>query len=470
MKYSITKKVTYWRDGIKMAYPVAVKPKEVFVQQAQAIWGDRYDYTDSVYQGGKKPIEIYCPKHDHHFIVSMAQNHIIKSPKQPATGCPICRVEKRSGKEYGKDWYTQMREEEELHKKELREKELREKEQREKEQREKEKRAEQREAAKRLRAEQREEKLRQYYNEQRRKRVKDFYDKVSALYPGLEFEALDNITKDSHISATCPRHGTIRHTRNYWLSGKGCEYCNGLWFQPDWEKYARQIHGDKYKYLSAPNIKTDVIKIKCPFHGIFLQRYNVHVDQQCGCPECAGSNVLSKEKRKENFLKKAHEKFGDRFSYAIDEYVNNDTPMSITCKAHNYTFRSTPDTHLRKSGGCPVCGMTSGEARIFTWLRQQGINHHYQYFIPNKNKNLDLQYLVADFYLPAQNMVIEFNGQQHYTDVPYFHRDKDRTIEKQMMRDQTLRDYCTKHGIQLLEIKYDEETMIPEILAKKVSP
>ena len=115
------------------------------------------------------------------------------------------------------------------------------------------------------------------------------------------------------------------------------------------------------------------------------------------------------EKRKENFLKKAHEKFGNRFSYAIDEYVNNDTPMSITCKAHNYSFRSTPDTHLRKSGGCPVCGMTSGEARIFTWLRQQGINHHYQYFIPNENENLDLQYLVADFYLPAQNMVIEFN-------------------------------------------------------------
>ena len=54
--------------------------------------------------------------------------------------------------------------------------------------------------------------------------------------------------------------------------------------------------------------------------------------------------------------------------------------------------------------------------------------------------------------------------------MPYFHRDKDWTIEKQMMRDQTLRDYCAKHGIQLLEIKYEEETMVPEILAKKVSP
>ena len=464
MKYSITKKVTYWRDGIKMAYPVAVKPKEVFVRQAQAIWGDRYDYTESVYQGGKKPIEIYCPKHDFRFRVAMAQNHILPAHGTfKPTACPVCQAEKKHGIEYGKDWSSHLM----LCKKQSRVAKI---DYSQYTQKDKEQRAEQREAAKRLRAEQREEKLRQYYNEQRRKRVKDFYDKVSALYPGLEFETLDNVTKDSRISATCPQHGTIRHTRNYWISRKGCEYCNGFWFQPDWEKYARQIHGDKYKYLSAPNIKTDVIKIKCPVHGIFLQRYDVHVDQQCGCPECAGSKVLSKEKRKEKFLKKAHEKFGDRFSYAIDEYVNNDTPMSITCKAHNYTFRSTPDTHLRKSGGCPVCGMTSGEARIFTWLRQQGINHHYQYFIPNENKNLDLQYLVADFYLPAQNMVIEFNGQQHYTDVPYFHRDKDRTIEKQMMRDQTLRDYCTKHGIQLLEIKYDEETMIPEILAKKVSP
>ena len=233
----------------------------MFVQQAQAIWGDRYDYSESVYQGGKKPIEIYCPKHDHHFIVSMAQNHIIKSPKQPATGCPICRVEKRNGKEYGKDWREQMREEE-RREEEQRKKEQHKKEQHKKEQREKEKqrRAEQREVAKRLRAEQREEKLRRYYEEQQRKRVKDFYDKVSALYPDLTFETLDNVTVESRISATCPRHGTIRHTRNYWLSGKGCEYCNGLWFQPDWEKYARQIHGrcDKNQMSRSRNFPSAI--------------------------------------------------------------------------------------------------------------------------------------------------------------------------------------------------------------------
>lgn len=324
MKYSITKKVTYWRDGIKMAYPVAVKPKEVFVRQAQAIWGNLYDYTDSVYQGGKKPIEIYCPKHDFRFRVAMAQNHILPAHGTfKPTACPVCQAEKKHRIEYDKDWSSHLM----LCKKQSRVAKI---DYSQHTQKDKEQRAEQLEATKRLRAEQREEKLRQYYNEQRRKRVKDFYDKVSALYPGLEFEALDNITKDSRISATCPQHGTIRHTRNYWISGKGCEYCNGLWHQPDWEKYAWQIHGDKYEYLSAPNIKTDVIKIKCPVHGIFLQRYDVHVDQRCGCPECAGSKVLSKEKRKENFLKKAREKFGDRFSYAIDEYVNNDTPMSIT--------------------------------------------------------------------------------------------------------------------------------------------
>ena len=76
-----------------------------FVEQAHEIWGNHYDYTNSAYDGGKKPIIIYCPKHDYHFRVAMAQNHILKPHGTfTPTGCPICRAEITHKTEYGKDW------------------------------------------------------------------------------------------------------------------------------------------------------------------------------------------------------------------------------------------------------------------------------------------------------------------------------------------------------------------------------
>ena len=45
---------------------------------------------------------------------------------------------------------------------------------------------------------------------------------------------------------------------------------------------------------------------------------------------------------------------------------------------------------------------------------------------------------------------------------------KDWTFEDQQIRDDTLRAYCRDHGVNLLEIKYDEIGRIPKILAKAI--
>ena len=77
------------------------------------------------------------------------------------------------------------------------------------------------------------------------------------------------------------------------------------------------------------------------------------------------------------------------------------------------------------------------------------------------------QYLLADFYLPDLNLIIEMNGEQHYKYVEHFYT-KDWTLEDQQIRDDTLRAYCKTHRINLLEIKYDEIDCIPKILAKAI--
>ena len=61
------------------------------------------------------------------------------------------------------------------------------------------------------------------------------------------------------------------------------------------------------------------------------------------------------DKHKENFIKKATEKFGNKFDYSNVEYVSCTTPVKIVCPLHGEFIR-TPSEHLFLKYGCPLCG------------------------------------------------------------------------------------------------------------------
>ena len=272
------------------------------------------------------------------------------------------------------------------------------------------------------------------------------------------------------IRFTCKEHGEQRRSVTGLLDGKGCAYCNGKFYPPDWIKNARAVHGEKYEYDKSrpPRTTSDYIRYKCPVHGWQESRYGCHVQQGCGCALCAGvQNKLPAEDRKQKWIEQCKKRFPGKYSYRDVVYVNNDTPVKIYCKEHHITFEVTPDTHSRGAGGCPLCTKSVGEVEIYKWLHEHSVVFETQYKLPNENMFCKRQYLLADFYLPDLNLIIEMNGEQHYQYVEHFHT-KDWTLEDQQIRDDTLRAYCKTHRINLLEIKYDEIDCIPKILAKAI--
>lgn len=58
--------------------------KEKFVEEARKIYGDKYDYSESIYVDTYTPLKVKCKEHDEFFYVTPS-NHIHE--KQ---GCPIC--------------------------------------------------------------------------------------------------------------------------------------------------------------------------------------------------------------------------------------------------------------------------------------------------------------------------------------------------------------------------------------------
>ena len=98
------------KNGNPYRIPITRKTLADFVAEANEVWHGIYDYSDSIYKDKLSPITIYCPKHDIHCTVGMAQNHVIKSgSKGKATGCPVCSYENQYGKQYGPEWRETLR-------------------------------------------------------------------------------------------------------------------------------------------------------------------------------------------------------------------------------------------------------------------------------------------------------------------------------------------------------------------------
>lgn len=462
-------------DGRRVSQRIPVRTKDSFVRAAREVWGDRNDYSESVLTGMKEPITIRCRKHDHYYTVPMAQNHIAKPrPGFVPTGCPLCASE-LAGYETNRGPHH-----------------FRTPEERERDEQEKARRRAEREAKHEQRKAENLEELRRQRAIERYCRkgpdlvltapnakrqpltAREFYRRVSGRYGSkLTFQRKRKLTMQTKITATCYRHGAITHDAAWWLSGKGCEYCNGKVYYPHWKDYARQVHGDKYEYVGeAPTTGADLIHYICPIHGLQEQRFDVHVSQGCGCKYCANRHIPL-EDRIQNFISQCVEKYGPgRFDYSRvhEDYVNNDTPVWIRCCLHDKWFQTTPDNNLRTvHGSCPVCSVeyteSQGEAEIKRWLLKHGITDFEfdEHIIHHNNPRCKRQYLRPDFWFNNRPLVIEYHGEQHYRYVNIFN-DEDWTFEDQQIRDATLRDWCRRHRRRLLEIPYWEFKNVPSIL------
>lgn len=63
--------------------------------------------------------------------------------------------------------------------------------------------------------------------------------------------------------------------------------------------------------------------------------------------------------------------------------------------------------------------------------------------------------LEFDMYIKDRNVLIEYNGIQHYKFTPYFHKTKTR-FEEQKRRDRRKARLARKNGYQLIVFKYNE--------------
>lgn len=161
-----------------------------------------------------------------------------------------------------------------------------------------------------------------------------------------------------------------------------------------------------------------------------------------GCPKCAGN------------LKKSHDEYILELSKinsnieAVEKYVNAHTPILHRCKIDNYFWRVSPGSTLHGTG-CPRCNESKGERSVQQWLESHNIIYESQKtFVDCRDKKV----LPFDFYLPNNNIAIEYDGEQHFRPVEHFGGEE--SFERTVKHDKIKNEYCKNNGIYLLRIPY----------------
>ena len=237
------------------------------------------------------------------------------------------------------------------------------------------------------------------------------------------------------------------------LKGVGCELCHNErvsmnktrsheWYLNEISKVAPNIRViGKYQKSSTP------IKHYCTLHDIEWDASPDSILNGHGCWFCGLDKISAKNtKSYDQYVNELREY--DPNIICIGNYVNMTTKVKHKCLIDGYEWDAMP-TWLLGGRGCPKCHESHGERQIRNWLEA----HNIQYITQMKFEDCKAARLLPfDFYLPNNNIAIEFDGEQHFRSVDFFAGES--ALIKRKKYDKIKDIYCKINNITLLRIPY----------------
>lgn len=243
----------------------------------------------------------------------------------------------------------------------------------------------------------------------------------------------------------------------------GCKLCRKnkhiLKIKENVEKVNKKLIEVK-KYNEKDYHKSRII-VSCgnEKHELIETSLNKIINSNVKCKDCIKEDNINKMML---YINSTQYKFNKIVKYCESDYIKS--MVEITCpkdETHIFTMRFSNFKYEGKR--CPHCGMTYGEQEVANVLKRYNIKYKFQY------KYKDCRFinpLPFDFYLPDYNILIEYDGKQHYESVDLFGGEKGFKYTKQ--NDGIKNQYCKNNNIKLIRIPYWCFNNIEEILIKEL--
>ncbi len=137
---------------------------------------------------------------------------------------------------------------------------------------------------------------------------------------------------------------------------------------------------------------------------------------------------------------------------ALEPYKSVRDNITVKHLICGHVWRPNPSDLIGKFHGCPKCSSSKGNKKIDNFLSDRKVNFiREQRFEDCRFKNP----LPFDFYLPEHEILIEFDGVQHFKVVEIWGGEEG--LEERIAKDNIKDRWAKKNEIKLYRIRYDED-------------
>lgn len=255
-----------------------------------------------------------------------------------------------------------------------------------------------------------------------------------------------------------------------------CGYCGetyplakiGKLLNPDRKHICSHCFASKYadEVLSRIDEEEDLIFVKFGYNKSLHKPTVSYKCKKCGeittkpyieflkYPTCIHCGKNSKRKNGNGIINDLPEGFE-----LVGEYngMHNKTLFRHKC---GFIFSTRPKDLISGHTYCPKCSKkaSKGERKIINFLESNKIAFEKERVFPWSERKR------YDFFLPDYNLLIEYNGIQHYKEVPNFKI----SLEEQKKIDSFKENKARSKGYSYLVISYEEYEKIEGILAQRL--
>lgn len=293
----------------------------------------------------------------------------------------------------------------------------------------------------------------------------EVFAELQAIHPEFIISG-DYINNRTKLHVKCADCGYEWDSPSYTLKiSKGCPQCvrrrRGVGSRKSHDEFIKQVSDVLPDVEIQSEYVTSKSRIQCECRkcGHRWEAYAYNLYSGYGCRKCGREATSASQRLDINDVVRRIADIDDSIE-VIGEYKSNRDNLLCKCTRCGNTWNGMA-LNLFKGEGCPYCSMPRGEKRIAKWLNKNGV----EYKCCKKFDDLRNEYgnkLSYDFFIPSQNLLIEYQGIQHEHPVNQFGGEAQFVVQQK--HDKQKAEYAIQNGYNILIIWYYDYKNIDNLL------